>query len=180
MPAIAPASVVRFQLISTPARRTVDLFFDGKPDLDQIRAAVAEQELAGAHVRVRWIVASEDRHEVDRNAIALALSRAAEVQLEGRIVPIVRSRAAGISRSASLEEKVLAWARVTATQSEPLLACLAQLAHLDPEQIAARVLDASAGDGAEAEAEPVPAASVTIEAPSRVTPVQAERELELF
>ena len=136
------ASVTRFELVATPARRTVDLFFEGKPDLQRIQAAVQEQGLEGAHVRVRWVVADEDRHEVDREAIKRALGGAAGVQLEGRVVPVVRSRAAGISRCVGLADKVRAWARVTSTRPEPLLDCLAQLAASDPVQLAAAVLAA--------------------------------------
>jgi exonuclease SbcD len=47
----------------------VDIVFEGKPDLDALRTAVAQQDIAGAFVRVRWTVADEDRHEVDRAAI---------------------------------------------------------------------------------------------------------------
>ena len=137
------ASVTRFELVPTPARRTVDLFFDGKPDLGRIEAAMNEDGLQGAWVRVRWTVADEERHEVDREAIKRALAGAANVQLEGRIVPIVRSRAEGISRCASLNAKVSAWAVVTGAKPEPLLAGLEQLSHQSPEQIAAEVLSRS-------------------------------------
>ena len=134
------AAVTRCELIVTPARRTVDLFFDGKPDLEAIKAAVQEQQLEGAYVRVRWVVGDEGRHDVDRAAIKRALEGAADVQLEGRIVPVVRSRAAGISRCSGLADKVRAWASVTASKPEPLLACLEQLAYQDAAQIAASVL----------------------------------------
>jgi DNA repair protein SbcD/Mre11 len=134
------ASTTRFELVPTPARRTVDLFFDGKPDLGQIRAAVAEGGLQGAWVRVRWTVADEERHDIDREAIKRALAGAVDVQLEGRIVPIVRSRAEGISRCTSLSAKVRAWAAVTGARAEPLLADLERLSHQTPEQIAAEVL----------------------------------------
>jgi DNA repair protein SbcD/Mre11 len=134
------ASPTRFELVRTPARRTVDLFFDGKPDLAQIKAAVEDGGLHGAWVRVRWTVADEERHEIDREAIKRALAGAADVQLEGRIVPIVRSRAEGISRCTSLSAKVRAWAAVTGAKPEPLVADLGQLSHQTPEQIAAEVL----------------------------------------
>jgi DNA repair protein SbcD/Mre11 len=168
------ASVVRFELVATPARRTVDLFFEGAPDLEQIRNAVAEQQLAGAHVRVRWSVAVEDRNEVDRAAIQRALEGAANVQLEGRIVPVVRSRAAGISRTSSLAEKVRAWARVTDSQDGPLLECLEQLGHRDPEEIATEVLATQVNV-------PIPAAAVP-ERPVTVlkAPAQETAELQLF
>jgi hypothetical protein len=76
------ADQARFALEATPARRTVDVVFDGKPDLDALRAAVAQQDIAGAFVRVRWTVADEDRHQVDRKAIERLLEGAAETKLE--------------------------------------------------------------------------------------------------
>ena len=133
-------SETRFELVPTPARRTVDLFFDGKPDLMRIEAAMAQERLQGAWVRVRWTVADEERHEIDREAIKRALSGAADVQLEGRIVPIVRSRAEGISRCPNLAGKVRVWAEATGGKPEPLLADLDRLSQQTPEQIAAKVL----------------------------------------
>ena len=124
----------------TPARRTVDICFEGKPVLDELRAAVAQQGVAGAFIRVRWTIAEEDRHEVDRSAILLQLAGAAEVKLEGRIVPVVRTRAAGIAQAHSLAEKVRAWAEVTACRPEPLLACLEALLSEPVEAIAAGAL----------------------------------------
>ncbi len=134
------AAAAAFELVPTPARRTVDLFFDGKPDLARIQKAVAEGDLEGAWVRVRWTIADEERHEVDREAIKRALAGAAGVQLEGRFVPIVRSRAEGISRCVTLADKVRAWAAVTGAGVEPLLACLDRLMQHTPEQIAAELL----------------------------------------
>lgn len=124
----------------TPARRTIDLVFQGKPELEGLRAVIAEQNVDGAHVRVRWTVCEEDRHGVDRTAIEEALAGAADVKLEGRIVPIVRTRAAGISQMASLAQKVRAWAQATQADEAPLLACLAQLMAAQPQDIATRVL----------------------------------------
>jgi exonuclease SbcD len=134
------ADQARFVLESTPARRTVDVVFDGKPDLDALRAAVAQQDIAGAFVRVRWTVADEDRHEVDRRAIERLLEGAAETKLEGRIVPVVRTRAAGISQLAHLADKVRVWAQVTEARVEPLLACLQTLSGQEPEAIVECVL----------------------------------------
>lgn len=131
---------VRFTLEPTPARRTLDIVFDGKPDLEVLRETVQREDIAGAFVRVRWTVADEDRHEVHRAAIQKLLEGAAETQLEGRIVPVVRTRAAGISQLASLADKVRAWAKSTDAKSEPLLACLQALASQTPEAIAERAL----------------------------------------
>jgi exonuclease SbcD len=138
------ADGAKFTLEPTPARRTIDIVFDGKPDLDALREATARQEIAGAFVRVRWTVAEEDRHEVDRAAIQRLLEGAAQVKLEGRIVPVVRTRAAGISRLGSLEEKVHIWAQATQADPTPLLACLARLVAATPDAIAERVLRSDA------------------------------------
>lgn len=146
------ASVTRYELVATPARRTVDLFFEGKPDIERIAAAVREQGLEGAHVRVRWVVADEDRHEIDRGAIRRALEGAADVQLEGRVVPVVRSRAAGISRCSGLVDKIRAWSGVTSTKPEPLLECLARMAGTDPAALAEAVLAGTDDDAAAAPA----------------------------
>jgi len=132
-----------FTLHTTPARRTIDICFEGRPDLDTLRETIARQNLAGAFVRVRWTVAEEDRHEVDRTAIVQVLADAAEVKLEGRIVPVQRTRAAGIAQLHSLADKVRAWAELTACRPEPLLACLDQLSSKTPEDIAATVLAAA-------------------------------------
>ena len=131
---------VRYRLEPTPARRTIDIVFEGKPDLDVLREAIQRENIAGAFVRVRWTVADEDRHEVNRAAIQKLLEGATETQLEGRIVPVVRTRAAGISQLASLADKVRAWARSTDANPEPLLDCLQALASETPEVIAQRVL----------------------------------------
>ena len=134
------ADQARFKLEPTPARRTVDIVFDGKPDLDALRVVGAQKDMAGAFVRVRWTIADEDRHEVDRAAIEQLLAGAAETKLEGRIVPVVRTRAAGISQMANLADKVRAWAEVTEIKPESLLECLQTLSSQGPEAIAERVL----------------------------------------
>lgn len=134
------ADGAEFRLVPTPARRTIDLCFEGKPDLDALRRAVAEQDIAGAHVRVRWSVPEEERHAVDRAAIERLLAGAAETKLEGRILPLQRARAAGISQLPRLVDKVRQWAKVTDVRPEPLLACLAALEARSPEEIAAALL----------------------------------------
>ena len=137
-----------FELHATPARRTVDFVFEGKPDLVALRAAIALQDVEGAHVRVRWTVADEDRHEVFRELIQRELASAAGVKLEGRIVPVVRTRAAGISRATSMADKVRQWALVTGVKPGRLLACLDQLEAEAAEAIADRALHGEASAAA--------------------------------
>lgn len=134
------ADEARCTLEPTPARRTMDIVFEGRPDLDVLREAVARQDIAGASVRVRWTVAEEDRGAVDRDTIQRVLADAAETKLEGRIAPVVRTRTAGISRMARMEDKLRAWAQVSDINPEPLLACLAVLGEANPEDIAADLL----------------------------------------
>lgn len=134
------ADKVRFTLEPTPARRTLDIVFEGKPDLDVLHEAVEREGIAGVFVRVRWTIADEDRHEVDRAAMQALLAGAAEAKLEGRIVPVVRTRAAGISQLASLADKVRGWATSHEAKPEPLLDCLQALASQTPEAIAERTL----------------------------------------
>jgi exonuclease SbcD len=137
---IAYPATVRCSLQTTPARRTLDIVFEGKPDLEALRSVVEQQQVAGAFVRVRWVVAEEDRHEADRAAIQRLLAGAAEVKLEGRIVPVMGSPAQGIPRLAGLDDKVRAWALTTGVNPVPLLACLAQSAAAMPQDIVDQAL----------------------------------------
>lgn len=132
-----------YRLEPTPARRTIDITFEGRPDVGRMRELLAQQELRGASVRVRWTVADEDRGSVDRAAIEALLADAAEVRLEGRIVPVVRTRAAGVSRLNSLAEKVHAWCRVTDVSPNSMVDCLRALEAETPETLAERILCAA-------------------------------------
>ena len=92
------AASARFELIATPAKRTVEIAFEGMPKLEELQQLARTIDVTGAFVRVRWTVPEEDRHEVDRSAIQRIFGAAAEVKLEGRVIPVVRTRAAGISQ----------------------------------------------------------------------------------
>lgn len=127
-------------LLPTPARRTVDIVFVGRPDLEVLRDAVEHYGIEGAHVRVRWTVTDEDRHAVDRAAIARLLAGAVQTKLEGRIVPVVRTRAPGISLLDSLAAKVRRWAELTGVEPDCVLACLDALSEDGPAEIAAQLL----------------------------------------
>lgn len=133
----------RFSFVETPARRMVCLDFQGPPDMEAIRSAAAEAR--GAFVRVRWQVDEEHRDAVDRKAIEAALEGAAEVRLEGRILPVARVRAAGIGRAPSLAAKLKRWCEATDTPAEGLAERLERLLALEPEALAAE----AAGDGDE-------------------------------
>ncbi|ENO99129.1 DNA repair exonuclease-like protein [Thauera phenylacetica B4P] len=127
-------------LVPTPARRTIDIVFEGRPDLETLREAIASHGVEGAHVRVRWTVADEDRHAVDRTAICRLLAGAAQAKLEGRIVPIMRTRAPGISQLGSLADKVRRWAELTGVEPTCVLGCLKALSEEGPTEIVERLL----------------------------------------
>jgi len=128
------------ELLPTPARRTLDIVFEGRPDLAALREAIDSHGVEGAHVRVRWTVADEDRHAVDRVAIIRLLAGAAQTKLEGRIVPVVRARAPGISQLGSMDGKVRRWAELTGVEPACVLACLNALSEAGPAEIAERLL----------------------------------------
>jgi exonuclease SbcD len=135
------AASARFELIATPARRTLEITFDGMPKLDELQQFVRANDVSGAFVRVRWTMPEEDRHEVDRSAIQGIFGVAAEVKLEGRVIPVVRTRAAGISQQATIAAKIAVWARLTEARAEPLLGCLEALQARPPEEIAASIME---------------------------------------
>jgi len=135
------ATSARFELVATPARRTVEISFDGMPNLEELQRIARTNDVTGAFVRVRWTMPEEDRHEVDRSAIQGILGAAAEVKLEGRVIPVVRTRAAGISQEASIAAKIAVWAVLTEARPEPLLACLEALQTRAPEEIAASIME---------------------------------------
>lgn len=135
-------------LVPTPARRTHELVFAGAPDLAALSAFTAEHDLAGAWVKVSWCVAEEAAHQVDRDAITAALAGAAGVKLEGRVLPVSRSRSAGIARAADMRVQLRAWAAAATVDAAPLLSCLQELDNLPPEAIAQQLLAPPAQDGA--------------------------------
>lgn len=134
------AATARCCLVPTPARHTLDLAFEGKPDLDAVRAAVDAGSVDGAFVRVRWTVAEEERNEVDRAQIVAMLAGASDVKLEGRILPIVRTRATGIGRAFMLADKLATWATTVGMEASPLIERLALLEQRTSEEIAQGLL----------------------------------------
>jgi exonuclease SbcD len=127
-----------FRFIETPARRMLHLTFTGRPDMDAIRAAAADA--AGAFVRVRWQIAEEERASVDRDEIERLLGGAAELKLEGRVVPLLRARAAGISAVPTLADKLRRWAELAGVDGEPMAERLSWLLSTPPDEIARGIL----------------------------------------
>jgi len=140
---------------ATPSKRTVDLEFEGIPDLDCLRARARDCE--GACVRVRYLVDEEQRQKVDRNAIReiLQAAGAKDVQIEGKTAIVQRQRAAGIS-TVGLEQKLGIWCEATKTPgAQELQSRLATLLIDEPEQIAAGLLATLTSPETLAQAAPV-------------------------
>lgn len=125
-------------LVPTPARETICVDFDGPPDMERLARTAGES--GDKFVRVRWTVNEEHRQLVDREAIVALFSKAAELKIEARVLPAVRSRAEGISREASLPEKLARWGELTAVDTNPLVERLTLLRMLDPQSIADGVM----------------------------------------
>ncbi|MFM0616173.1 metallophosphatase family protein [Paraburkholderia nemoris] len=125
-------------LIPTPSRQMISVEFDGPPDMKKL------QEIADSagdkFVRVRWQIDEEHRQLVDREAIAAMFVGAAGLKVEGRVLPVVRSRAQGISLETTVEAKIARWCELSNVESAPVVECLQLLETGDAEAIAARVL----------------------------------------
>jgi exonuclease SbcD len=110
-----------FSRIETPTRDLVEIDFNGPPDM--IELARRLQTCRGASLRIRWSVDEEFSKQVDQEGIREILTAAgvAEFKLEGRINPVQRQRAAGISQAASTETKLRRWAEITGSNADPLV-----------------------------------------------------------
>jgi len=126
-----------FEPIETPSCKMIDLSFDGPPDLGQIQSV--SQDVADAYVRVRYCIDEEHRASVDREAIRKVLHLAAEVQIEGIIIPVQRQRAPGISVMPSITQQFAKWGEVTNTDTEPLIGRISRLESLSAIDIAEEI-----------------------------------------
>ncbi|MDQ7980297.1 metallophosphatase family protein [Paraburkholderia sp. SARCC-3016] len=165
-------------LVPTPSRQMISIEFDGPPDMD--RLAVLAADAHDKFVRVRWQVDEEHRQLVDRGAIDAMFALAGGLKLEGRVLPVVRSRAQGISLESTVQGKVARWCELVNVEAEAVVERLQLLDSGDAEAIAAAVLSridlasdtrslalAVAGDvSADQPSMPEPAASVSVDAPT--------------
>lgn len=127
-----------FEFIRTPACRMIDFQFDGAPDLDFLKANADDCE--GAFVRVSYRIDEEFASTVDRKAIRLTLKHAADVKIDGRVMPTVRRRAPGISRLSSLALKAVQWCEATQNEASDVIPRLELLQSADPKTIALNIL----------------------------------------
>jgi len=164
------------ELVRTPAQRTVELEFAGVPDAGALATLAAE--VGGARVRVRWTIDEDDRDRVDRMAIEtlLVAAGAVDVKLEGRVLPKICARSAGIAKALTVEDKLAKWAAVNGASETEMQRCLAALMSRDTEAIAAEIL---AQGKAQAEAiTPVRAQDLEVTAPNGMMTQPNSEEME--
>jgi exonuclease SbcD len=104
---------VNSSFLTVPTKHIVSQAFDGLPDL---AALPAIQE--GSLVRICYKVAEEEVHSFDEEALRAQLMAmgAGEVRIEKSVIPKQMVRAAGISKMASLAEKLGKWGETTGTE----------------------------------------------------------------
>jgi len=132
------ADRAQLEFLPVPARKMIDIVFDGVPDIATIRTKA--EEIMGAFVRVTWSVSEESNVSVDRKAIADALDGAVDFKLEGRVIPVRRARAEGISQVHTLPEKVSRWSELSGIDAAQLVSRLNLLLAGGPEEVARTVL----------------------------------------
>ncbi|EIF31879.1 hypothetical protein BCh11DRAFT_07429 [Burkholderia sp. Ch1-1] len=158
-------------LVATPSRQMVCVDFDGPPDMERLAEIAADA--TDKFVRVRWQVDEEHRQGVDREAIKALFAGAAGLKVESRVLPVVRSRAEGISLETTVEGKLARWAELVSVDARPLQGRLQLLVSGDVDAIAAGVLariDSQPEDRADLPSLAVvlshPAAAVAVESPA--------------
>ncbi|NUX58005.1 metallophosphoesterase family protein [Paraburkholderia youngii] len=149
---VEPASASA-TLVATPSRQMICMDFDGPPDMAKLQELAADA--TDKFVRVRWQVDEEHRQVVDREAIKALFSGAAGLKVESRVLPVVRSRAQGISLETTVEGKLARWCELSSVDASLLQDRLQLLASGDVEAIAAGVL-ASLACGPESPPEMLP------------------------
>lgn len=127
------AQSARFDFIECPSRKLVEIQFSGEPDIEKIKAMELDKDTA---VRVRWNVAEEDVHKIDKAAMAQALAAAGEFKLEGSVTPKETRRAAGISGLPGIRDKLARWCELSESEPAPMLDRLEQLLSNAAEDIA--------------------------------------------
>jgi exonuclease SbcD len=126
------------QLFPTPSRQMLSVEFDGPPDMAKLAEVAAAA--GDKFVRVRWQIDEEHRQLVDRNAIAAMFAGAAGLKVEPRVLPVIRSRAQGISLETTVEGKVVRWCELASVEAAPVVERLQLLDAGDAEAIAAGIL----------------------------------------
>ena len=98
-----------FYFIPTPADELLDLFYEGMPDVEEIRNI----DVTGQHVRLRYVVGQDKCSAVDKDELRRILTKAgaASIRIEPTVVPIQSVRSPGIGSAQTLPQKLDRWVR---------------------------------------------------------------------
>ena len=113
----ASQSVPQFHKTSARSMKYYD--FDGCPDLAMLKQEA--EHCKGFYVRVRWQIDQEHRQVVHRDQVLEIFAEAAGCEVEIRTLKIQRTRAEGINREVSIENKLRIWANQTDIDPDPLI-----------------------------------------------------------
>ncbi len=132
---VGKPTTITHSFIETPAKRLMDITFDGTANLQEIAAKAEEAQ--DAFVRVRYQINEEDRMSVDNKDIEALLKQggARQVKIERVIIPVQRQRAAGISHLHNLNGQFRMWGKTTGNDVEPLMKHLEALQTRTVEEI---------------------------------------------
>lgn len=131
----------RFTFHPTPARQLLEITFDGPPNMAELRE-LARTVTPDDAVRIRWSVDEEHVTAIDKAAIRELFAGAETLKLEGRVLPVQRTRAGGIGQALTLADKLSIWAKATGSDGiERLLERLELVQGHDPERIVSRIVD---------------------------------------
>ncbi|WP_063553400.1 metallophosphoesterase family protein [Burkholderia territorii] len=161
------ASDARAALIPTPSREMVSVAFDGPPNAAELEVLAAAS--AGKFVRIRWQIDEEHKQLVDRKAIEAMFSTAAGLKLEPRVLPVMRSRAEGISTAPTVDAKLTRWCELADVDAVPLVDRLQLLENGEPDAIADSILARLAGGGAPTGDHPCPSGAAPGALPTAAT-----------
>lgn len=101
----------RYHQVPVPARNLATVDFDCSGDFLAMNDYLSSVALSGEEIKFRVTVPEDQREYVDRDAISKTLLSAGAkcVRVEVNVIPVVRSRSAGISSVPGLPEKLDRW-----------------------------------------------------------------------
>lgn len=133
-----------FEFMESPTRRLFEIEFDGPPDMVEL-SELAQQVGPDDAVRVRWVVDEEYAAIIDRSAIRAMFAHAETLKIEPTVLPVQSIRAWGISKAASIADKLAYYLRTTGDEEKigDISTRLSMLSAAPPEEIISLICDSN-------------------------------------
>lgn len=138
------------EFVKVPARRLITVDIKGVGDLKDF---ASNEKIVGADIKVRCEVLESDMHKFNDVEIEKILfdAGASSAVVHKKVIPVNRTRAAGIGELKNLEEKIRKWAQTTGVElSEGVIDKVAVL-EKDVEEIISEISGSVAPAGAAAD-----------------------------